>query len=438
MRAGAIKRGRFLPSDAEVRMHMKRLRFFLGAGAAIVCLQGPAHTITAQTLSPLAQVISSSTILNQPPVFRSLQTELDSIQQDVTPGVRLQILYDEMTDLRGRILALIDTPAVSLRGDSLFVVYLQDTGIVRIRSADRNLDSLLNGFELLLRTKIAGWLSLPDGLSLSRRNAILSALLDNLRRSNLADGIPPDPDASVDIQLAAAIASVIRTTCEHELFRLVPGLRKDKTGLAVAIPLINSAATDAVTSLRQKLAAVMDSAEDGVARVVDGISRWLVSGNAGVAVTKGEGVFAGGLQIGLLLSENVRIGAYVNGTFNQGDSALPSESLVGARTQAAFNLTAFDFLLAGIFADANFTRFSSGEAGIGVSRRIKDKVIAGVAYFNFFGKAYLPVHVVGLSVKAAGSGSMGLLLGAKVDTALDPSDRVSPIIQITFPVFSTQ
>jgi hypothetical protein len=402
--------------------------------------------LVAQTVGPLFQVMSSGSLLNRPIVFRDMQGEIQQKVDKTTPGLQLNDFYQDMSDWRRRLIDLVTTPEFNIDSShehpSITIGFKGETPFDAIRIKDIN-SLTKNGSDLLTEaedTLARRFNNLIDGLKINpptTKTAVLAALILALEETGASHDVSTSGfDDSVQLKFSKLVSGILFRDLKTAILGQHPELRNQFVSLTAekVVEFANACFSEMTEKSRQKLEVALDFGEHEVAKAVDEVSRWLVSGNAGLAVSKGEGGFGGGFQLSYV-QPGWQAGIYVNGECNKGDTTKPTESLIGLRTQFAFDKVAVDILASGLFGDAKFKAFHSGELGSGLTYRPGSSIIFGVAYYLFFGDELYPQHTVGLTFKGTSSDSPGVLFGARVQTNRGENNDVSPIFQISYPIF---
>jgi hypothetical protein len=396
------------------------------------------HPLHGQIVSPLHQVMASNSMLNRPKVFREMQANLKKEYGEVKPGVRLDLFYKKMSDVRGALLDMIDAPAISFVDDSVLtlefvkasaaVKFPQKMPSVILAHVEEKMAGLINDrIDAVFRAL------LPAS---KQKDAIISAWLEMLAEAGLARGGPfRFTLEGYSGKLAQRLAAFLIKELQDELARNFPDLDlfKEYAGTEELRDFFessfNQAAENLADQVRERLAQALDKAEHEVAKAIDEFSKRLITGNIGLAVSEGEGAFAGGVLVSFTQGASFQGGVYVNAQLSKSEGRMPAQSLLGVQLRLSNNRLQSDFLFSGLFGDRNFDAFEVGEGGTGASWRASNKIILGLAYFSLFAKKLRTVHTLGATFKGTSPGSPALLLGATME-----GKKRRPIFQISFPV----
>ena len=412
-----------------------------GFALAILLILVCCSVLQGQTVSPLFQVMSSNSLINRPMIFREMQDEIQKQVDKTTPGLLINDFYQDMALWRRKFIDLIKTPRLQIAENGITIEIegkVFDTIPLKDKNAlEKNGNDLFKEVDAALTKKING---IIDGLEFepsSTKNPIPAALILALEETGLTRNISTSGfEDSTQLKFSRIISGMLFREVKRVILSDHPEFENQLARLTgqKLVEYVNNIINKVVLELKENLSQALDRGEHEVAKAVNEISRWLISGNTGLAVSKGQGAFSGGVQLSYI-HPGCQIGVYFNGAFNKGDTTKPTQTLVGVRTQIAWDAIAIDVLGSGLFGDIKYSVFDSGELGSGFSYRTGSDLIFGFSYYIFFGSKFFPEHTYGLTMKGTSADSPGILFGARVQTNEGVKNDVSPIFQISYPVF---
>lgn len=407
--------------------------------------------VSAQTVSPLQQVVASSSLISRPEVFRTLQASLENEYGNVKPGVRLDAFYAKMSVARKKILEQIDQLRIDrvrltdnvLQIDLTFVnkgmvrIPLEYTSEGRTYQINRNLQGILNEIEIQLARHISELIN-EKLQSFPSKDAVLSGLVIALEGSGLATGMSLNdaPDGASG-QLAKIISgSIVRgitgwlqANSPEVLLAKESPLDQIEGSIRSCVDELNMAAATVTAVIKRTVTEALDVAEHEVATVIGEFSKTLIAANAGMAVTQGQGGFAGGVLIAFRQGSRWQLGFYANGQLNQGDTTKPTQSLFGGQIRYAAEYYQHDFLVSSLFGDKQFKTFETFECGYALSGRVDKDMIIGANMFVLAAEKIRPIWILGILVKGTAQSSPAISVGAE-----GQGDRWRPLIQVSMPL----
>jgi len=397
-------------------------------GLLMLCFVG--MNSYAQMVSSLHQVMSSTSLINRPLVFRDMQANIQEEIQRTGPGLRVDPLHDRIGDFRFTVLAYVQkAPKIVVASDKYLQFELDGVQLLTVKYPDSQLlANWLDSFERELAIEIKDAL---DQLMENRtlKDAITAALVTALENSGATYGVETlGFDESYSAKLAKYLAGITKRELKRKMDQLYGG-NEDLYNVAMSADSakvkMERVLDDLVGRLRQVLAQGLDLAEHEVNKVVNEISTWLLSGNAGLGVTEGTGAFSGGLNVSYVWKTG-QIGLYANGDLSKdiSDDAVAG-SLFGVQGRWADDRFQADVLMSKLVGPG---RSNTYEAGLGFSVRLGDDIIVGAAHFNVFEDHSLG-STTGLTFRATSRTSPALLIGfSRAD------GETAPVFQIATPI----
>ena len=393
--------------------------------------------LSAQSVSPLYQVMTTNSLIAHPEVFREMQENLDAEFGKKTAGLQLEGLHEVFGDIRQHVINLVGTPHVVL-SSAENVITITDSvhWLLRIQlPADDTLNKIWTWMSGELSSRLADRMNnLLSPLNKTATSAaFVDALVQGLLQSNLAARI--DVKRYQDLQgtrklswiLVAIMMKDLREKVERELSIYNIRWREDLKRFCESV---EKYLVEISTQVRNDLITQVNNAETALSNVVDDVSHKLIAANSGVGITKGQGSFSGGIYLTAYHNTNWQFALYANGQLNQGDSTKPVESLMGGHIRFGSERFEYDLLFAILFGDKQFRAWSSGEIGLGLSSRLGG-VIAGSAVYILGSKIMHPQFTVGLTLRPATPGGTAFLLGLQ-----GQNGNWQPIVQTSFPILA--
>jgi hypothetical protein len=404
--------------------------------------------LQSQTVSPLFQVMSSNSLINRPEVFRDLQVNIENVVGKTKPGLQLNILYQQLSDVRRSLTSAIKAPFIDKKmSEDLEKTYLSFTiekgkdpfALIEVTDKDITLNDVLNSLKSELANELDSVMKKTLPSNRKEREAVCAALLVALEETGVSRNVSTTKfeESYVD-KLAKTVAGILIREVKNKIHELYPD--RDLLMLSLSPDSLKMYAQNALNMVTEKVKALvsesLDMAEYETSKAIDEFSRKLISGNIGLAATQGEGAFSGGITLSFINETKWQVGLYVNGQFNQGDtgSMVPKQSLIGFQVRHARDPVQMEFLGSVLFGDKNIHAWHAWEAGAGLSFRSGNEVVLGAAYFGMYVDKIIPsVHSVGLTIKGTSAESPGLLVGISIQQR-----DVHPLIQIGFPVLPSR
>ena len=393
--------------------------------------------LSAQSVSPLYQVMTTNSLIARPEVFREMQENLDAEFGKKTAGLQLEGLHEVFGDIRQHVINLVGTPHVVLTSaENVITITDSVHWLLRIQlPADDTLNKIWTWMSGELSSRLADRMNnLLSPLNKTATSAaFVDALVQGLLQSNLAARI--DVKRYQDLQgtrklswiLVAIMMKDLREKVERELSIYNIRWREDLKRFCESV---EKYLVEISTQVRNDLITQVNNAETALSNVVDDVSHKLIAANSGVGITKGQGSFSGGIYLTAYHNTNWQFALYANGQLNQGDSTKPVESLMGGHIRFGSERFEYDLLFAILFGDKQFRAWSSGEIGLGLSSRLGG-VIAGSAVYILGSKIMHPQFTVGLTLRPATPGGTAFLLGLQ-----GQNGNWQPIVQTSFPILA--
>ena len=399
----------------------------------LICLSvGP---LRAQFVSSLHQVMSSTSLINRPQVFRDLQASIQEEVGKTEPGINLGVLSEKVGDIRRALLGIFSEPKVVPSDDDTYLIlsFAGRPEILKIKLLDsqnnrKDWSGLLGSTEFKLAESIDAILTRLFGKT-TTKDALMASLVVTLEGSGLTHGVSTTGfDSSSTRKLAKYTAGIMVREVSAAIVRQSP---ETNTLLQTLTPkgfadTLTSVSKHVVEKLKDDVAQALDLAEHELNKAVGEISMWFLSGNAGLGITEGSGAFAGGINASYVWRSG-QIGLYMNGDLNKQDTSdAIAGSLVGIQGRLAGDRFQADLLISKLTGPG---RSSTFEGGLGVSLRLGNDIIIGLAHFNVFEKSHTLGSTSGIIFKAPSRTSPALLIGV----ARTGGETV-PIFQIATPI----
>jgi hypothetical protein len=395
----------------------------------------------SQSLSPLQQLMASSPLVARPKVFRDLQESIRTRVSQTKPGLHVEDFYKDAADAGARLLGFLHPPKVDLtRGkDSLILVY--EDSLARIKATvaiplkinvdKMRVDTLLTHVQEKLGGFIDTILTRNMLISEEEKDAMIAQLYNVLQTPGFGKDLPaPSTREEFRKNLSYVLAEAIVMELKKVIEREYPQIRVsekyvDADTLKRYMQLALNKATDAI---RTKVESLLNSVEHAVVGVIEEGSRWLLRGNAGIAVTKGEGAFAGGIYTAVVTT-GFQAGVYFNGQFQGGESGSSAQSLVGLDLQVALSDRT---QLEGLGSVTVSEVFKKSEWGLGILARdfwVFQNILLGGGVYHAWESA--GPWAIGISVRSTATQSPTLFVGFS-----DVNKK--PIVRLSFPVIPTK
>ena len=396
-----------------------------------------AAVLTAQTATPLYQVMSTNSLVDRPQVFRDMQDNLEKEFGSKTPGLQIEGLHEAIGSVREEIVEIFANPHVTLtNSNSRLTIKFSDRTI----DIDLPNDDTLNKVWLLAKERLTEDLNKKIKAVLTSMNksssstALIDGVISALSQSELLAGIDIKAFSSYERteKLSAILSAIVVNAIEQKVEReLAITDLKWKSDLEKFRVMFENQLVVITSAIRGELITAMNTAENDLSKVIDEASNSLISANSGVGITQGKGSFSGGIYLSAYHDANWQLAAYANGQLNKGDSTKPTESLAGLHVRYGSERFQYDLLFAGLFGDEQFKAGDAGECGGGFSFRTSG-IVGGIAIYVLGSKLIHPLFTIGGTIKPATAGGTGFLIGLQGEDG-----RWQPIIQTSFPILAT-
>lgn len=403
---------------------------------------------SAQHVSPLQHLITSNTQIRRPEIFRTMQHGVEKEWGKLDEGTRLELLDKQAGKLRANILSVFDSAKaeIVLDANTTFIkVSLANqeyripiTGVSFTRAFEQGMldagDKFRTVFDVAIDNATFGSRNISAQLF---QQVLFSGLLSTLNRAQTQSGATGSIPERVAEILNGGFQKTLREWIQQQdpLFNF-----SDPNAWASLIQrqganfntLINMEVKKATAEARQLVSDALDIVEQRIRTAVDQFDKWLVAANAGFGVTEGKGDLAGGIHLSYTQSENLQIGAYVNGNLDPADSTKPAGA-VGAQLRFSGDWWQLDGLISGIRG----TTWGL-EAGLGGSARIGEHTLVGLGYFVISGTMQIDgksVNGWSLATTLTGTeaGSPLIILGLSVRNG-----KTHPLFQVSYPLTAQQ
>jgi hypothetical protein len=351
----------------------------------------------AQTVSPLQQVMSTSSLITSPQVFREMQATILAKAQGTTPGLHLDDFYKEMSEARSLFIDEFHKTRLQVgpkaTNDSI-VVSLSNTDLrfaipLKIGSAALSVDLALDSVKAKASGHVESFLktNLAKIFNGDQEKAIVATLFQSLNDAGLSDKahsadslegyVKGISEILVDYAVKRAKYRLEMLGVEVKMSTVV------RSELEKSCKLIQDKFNDAADELEGSLLKALDKVEYAVQDAISRASSFLVRGNTGIAVSKGRGTFGGGIYLAVRWT-NWQLGVYANNQFGKGDEKqTTSKSLFGAQVQFAFRALNTEFQVDALGSTlTGDPSESTSEWGGGISAKIFGRVIVGAALFS--------------------------------------------------------
>jgi hypothetical protein len=388
-----------------------------------------------QTISPLEQVMTTTSLISRPLVFRDMQASIDTELGKQQSGLQIEGMHNAIGNVRNQLIDLIRQPMVSY--DSLHktvhISFRLWNDSIKI-STDTTMDwiwpSLKNRISIKLDTEFSVALNRMNKLNI--KEAFLDAAISLIKGSELAmqENLDTSNEKTRTKRLASIIAQIIVNRA-HAYVKSFPEIQASKTDADIMLLCkgINDGTGIICEKMRTELASIFNQAESQLSGTIDEVSNRFIAANTGIGITNGKGSFNGGLYLYTVVNRSCQLGIFVNGELSKADSTQPTESLGGFHFRYATERTQIDFLGASLFGDNKFKAFTIAEIGFGVTIRANRNLLVGGAVYAI-GQTLSSTQVTaGLIFQLIQVGSPSLFVGLQWR-----SDEYNPVVQISFPI----
>ena len=385
-----------------------------------------------QTVSPLQQVMSTSSLISRPQVFRDMQAKILETVHNNSPGLHLDDFYEEMSaartrfvrvihEARFRLIAVQDSiKIVTPKKDTLSIALLSRRDSLRVVEA---LERLRIQFAVTLGQYLVQ--HVEEALPKEKKDAIIATLFQVLNSSGISQSNYSGASNGEYLEGIAHIAiDCVFDQVQSNATTMLSAVVARRNDLEGNIRKIDSLLVYSADDLEQRLAIALDRAEYAVNHAIAQASDLLLKGNTGIGISKGTGSFGGGIYLAYT-SPHIQFGLYANSQFGKGDtSATASKSLFGLHLQYATDKLQVDFL----YSLLNLGSAASNEMGGGISYRMSPAFILGIALFGEGSK--LQFSSYGITITPTMNGAPTVFLGLKrVDGSF--------VMQTSFPIGSS-
>lgn len=414
-------------------------------------------------ISPLFSFLTTNSGITRQATFRELHRRIAEKYDGVTPGVRLDILYDLTSAVRDRALGAIRslTPivdAASIRLASSFDTLAARSPIASSATPLSTLSDLRQPLAALLSQVLAEDVfgviedkQLKQGVAFAARSALsYSGITPSATISPSADNVEQLAYEMADGLIHLVIQRVQRTVTAKSILSSSWGEPDSKvrtqTSAELAVAL-RDAMTDVQASFVESLISAFSHVETTLTQLTSDVSSLLAAGNAGLAIVRDTGDIGsdvgGGIHVSYVFNSVLRAGVFFSGQLNPPDSGNPSPFLGGFQVQGSFGNVQLDLLASLLIPDSTHTKtLASYEFGLGASYNA-GSVILGLACFA--------LQQQDLDTMGGSTGdpfwrlSLGLQLRSPEPAAPsftlawdwnEATDRVRPVFQVGVPLTS--
>jgi len=436
--------------------------------------------IYSQGLSPLVPYVSTNQLIDRPEVFRTFQTKLSDNIASTKPGLQLNFIYSQLSDLRKKYIDEIKAPEVKLSESKLNLEiepgFLKKLGITKKIdipidiTAGQSFESLTETLQSNLNIKFNDYLATYLNSAFSQtfkseifKKPMLFTLNKLLENSDYYKNLTPDDiiiflneynktKVDKDDKLFNKISNTITNNLTAGLIKGIS--EKMESDFTQTIKLttdeeiekfkdkyinyLNEYLNKQMSTAIGVLNNTLNAAEVQVRSLVETASKSLISGNVGMALSEGEGDFAGGLQYTYKANEDFLFGFYLNGELSSADTTEAPKSLIGGQFKyAPFEKLEIAGLLSFYFGAANYKAMQANEFGGGISYTTGSLIIgASYFYLNQNGTtknvSYPNNHTYGVFVRGNSSDSPIMFLGGSTQT----NQKANFGFQIIYPINS--
>lgn len=386
----------------------------------------------AQGVSPLQQVMSTSSLISRPQVFRDMQSKILEKVSSTSPGLHLDDFYDEMSKARTHFIRRIHEARfrLSYARDTISILTLdKSTLTIALASGtdSLNLADVLGKLKREFADRLGQYLVAEVAVVLppDKKDAIVATLFQVLNSSGLS---PADYSGSSSDEYLRGIARIAidytfdKAQASSPMTLSAVMLKQANVGQAVRT--IDSLLVSSADDLERRIVVVLDRVEYVVNNAVAQASNILVRGNTGIGISKGSGTFGGGIYFAYT-SPRFQAGLYANSQFGKGDATTTvTKSLFGLDVQFATDRWQVELLYSMLGEESG----SSNETGGGISYRVTPAFIVGIALFCE--GSNLKLSSYGITLTPTSNGAPTIFLGLKkVDGSL--------LMQTSFPIGSS-
>jgi hypothetical protein len=391
----------------------------------------------AQSVSPLQQVMTTTSLISRPEVFRDLQTNIDSELGKVKPGLQIEGMHEAIGSIRDKLLDILNTNNININinaaADPINISinigkWNKNIILPSLATRQKIIQDIKTNVQEELRAEIDKILD-PVGKP-KLKAAFTDAAASMLAQSEIAIGI--DLSTAADKQGTEKLSSIITEIIFSNVQQKIDNLLST-TGKSWNPNIINTVCQqelqNIISQVHSMLIAAFNHAEYQLSCAIDETSKKLIAANTGIGITKGKGSFNGGLYVAISAKKRFQLGVYINGELGKSDSTQPNESLTGLHLRYAFDAVQFDLLGAGLFGDGHFKAFKIAEAGLGITLRTQDDLLVGFAAFGIGETLKSAQFSLGITVQSTQVGAPSVFMGLQ-----GVSGDYHPVIQTSFPI----
>jgi len=373
-----------------------------------------------QTVSPLQQVMSTSSLISRPQVFRDMQTKVLEKLHGTTPGLHLDDFYKDMSDARTVFLQRLNRARwiLALSPDSNTLLIRLDSASAPMKLNLRAVHDLVSLDTLFARLRPGAtelvYFQLDALVRQAFRGIQQEALVAELFRVLNSSGFSESSYGAGDQKMYLnGIAGIIvdyvtnyaKDFLQTQANLSLPSSIPDKDR-AEFVRTVEKALNEGMDEFEHRFLRVLDKVEYAVNDVIASASTYLLRGNTGLGISKGTGSFGGGLYVAYSMPF-LQAGLYVNSQFAAADTNQSvTRSLFGVHFQGALDRLQIDLLASFLRGDPSG---SKQEYGLGISCRVSNGLIVGGALFIQGPKNGLASY--GISFAPTASGAPTLFLG---------------------------
>ncbi|MES2764919.1 MAG: hypothetical protein V4642_03570, partial [Bacteroidota bacterium] len=259
----------------------------------------------SQRISPLFQYTTSNSLLDRPVEFRDLQTSLDKDLYDIKPGLKLNYLYNQVSNARTKLFSQIKTPKVELEKTDAEKItikwYLDSSDKKPIESLTLTvntptLKNIFDTIEVQTKQKFIEIVNSTLPKDKEIREAISYGVFQFVNTSDLEPYTKPILNSNdYSVLIAEKIASILvrstRKEIEAQLRIYYPNLTSDDLVITILDTLkkrIDFVFTNTADKLRTRLSEAFDKAEDEAAKVINNYATTMIAANTGIAISDGD------------------------------------------------------------------------------------------------------------------------------------------------------
>jgi hypothetical protein len=401
-----------------------------------------------QKANPLFQVINNSTLINRTEDLRKLQTTLSDNLNELRPGLNIQIAEPYIQQAKeiirkaitGIELKIKPIPPAAMPTVITLELYFSDKKLidVTLTNTDKNFGEMLDNLEFSITNEFKQQI-MQINCSDDIKALVLNGLCLMIQKLEVGADVQLGNDP---VLIAESIAKMLSSKLKTELFTLLKEKFNINEKMLGSLNLV-SVCKELIEKLNKEkeyLVQLLNKGEYSLNKLVSDANDVLFNGNVGFALTKGEGNFAGGLNLLFKLEDDIQIGTYVNTQFNSSaDQSINNNvgSLFGLQARWAFASTKqLDLLVTGLFRNEIPAAM---EVGLGYSFKpttYKD-FIFGIAFF--YAKKYNSesglkedTQTIGFTLKSANTSIPNLVLGV---VGINWGGWV-PLVQLSYPISS--